>query len=243
MVRLIPILAAAVLLSGCGGVWLPETVERRAGDLLEPKVLEELPLAAGNRWAPFLDDAGRKLAAVSERPDYGYRFRIVRSKQVNALALPNGDIFVTEELLRVAGRDAEAVAAVLGHEIGHVARRHSAETLQSKIGIDAAGILVFGIDRSLARAVASLGAQLMELGYGRDMELEADLCAIRYLVRLGYPPATGLKFLKVLAAREHEEASAIERYLRSHPPTAERLRYAQAYAERLAAEAGEAKPR
>lgn len=236
MARLTLLMSLAALFSGCGGVWLPETIERRVGEMVSRELARELPAKEDDRWAPFIQDAGRKIAAVSERPAYSYVFKIVRTSEVNALALPNGEILVTEGLLRLAGRDGEVVAAVLGHEIGHVARRHSAEALQSQVGAEVALTLLFGFERSLGRAAAEFGAQLEELGYGREMELEADLCAIRYLTRLGYPAETGLKFLKVLASLEEgEKHSAFERYLRTHPPAAERIRYAQTYADSLSA--------
>ncbi len=233
MARLILLLCVASAFCGCGRVWLPESLERRAGNLLARGLAEEMPPVEKHPWDPFLQDAGRKLAAVSDRPSYGYRFRIVRSAQINAFALPNGEIFVTEGLLKAVGRDGEALASVLGHEIGHVARRHTAESLQSKIGLRSAGFLLFGVDQSLARVSADLAAQLTELGYGREMELEADLCAIRYLARLGYPPETGLKFLKILAAKEGDRGPDFLRYFMTHPPTRERVEYAEKYAKSL----------
>lgn len=233
MARLIFLLALAVPLSGCGRIWLPEYIERRAGDLLARELARDMPPVEGHPWDAFLQDAGKKLAAVCERPSYGYRFRIVHSPQINAFAFPNGEIFVTDGLLKAVGRDAEALASVLGHEIGHVARRHTAEALQSKVGLRSVGFLLFGVDQSVARVSADLAAQLTELGYGREMELEADLCSIRYLAALGYPPETGLKFLKILAEKDRERGPDFLRYFQTHPPTQERVNYAEKYAKAL----------
>lgn len=235
MARLIFLALAASALAGCGRVWLPEAVERRAGEMVSREMLRSYPAVEGHPWAPFIEDAGRKLAAASERPGYAFSFRIVSSAEINAFASPDGQIIITTGLLKAAGRDHEAVAAVLSHEIGHVARRHGAEAIQSSVGLGTGVIVLFGMDGSLASAAAGLAAQLAVLGYGRDMELEADLCAVRYLARLGYPPETGMKFLRIIKEKEKErEEPAFVGYLRSHPPTEERLRYSEAYASGLA---------
>ena len=242
MARLILLLTTTLALSSCGQIWLPESAERRIGELASGHMFERTPPVENSPWEAFVQDAGKKLAAASERPDYDYRFHIVASPEINAFALPDGQIFVTDSLLKAAGQDRDAVAAVLGHEIGHVARRHGAEALQSSIGLTAGGAAIFGFEGSLGRAAAGLASQLLELGYGRDMELEADLCSIRYLTRLGHPPEDGLRFLRLLAVREHEQAGSLDYYLRSHPPTDERIRYAESYAASVTA-TRELKPR
>ncbi len=234
MVRLTLLLTAALGVSGCGRVWLPESAERLIGEAGSKRILERYKLVTNSPWEPFIQDAGRKLVAASERPDYDYRFHIIEDEEINAVSLPDGQIFVNTGLLKAANGDRIAVAALLGHEIGHVARRHGAESFQSGIGITAAGAAVFGFDGTLGNAAAELAGALLELGYGRDMELEADLCAVRYLIRLGYPPEAGLKFLRMMAAKEHENVGSLAYYLRSHPPTEERLRYSEAYAASIA---------
>jgi len=228
------IILASTLLAGCGRVWLPDVLEEEAGRATASHVLSQMPPADDSPWAPFVKDAGKKLAAVSERPDVDFRFYIVNSPEINAFAAPDGEIFVTTGLLRFAGRDSEAVAAVLAHEIGHVARRHGGEEIQAEMGWTTAAVAIFGLDHSLTKLLAGLAGQLVDLGYGRDRELEADLCSIRYLTRLGYPPSTGLKFLQLFQAHEHERLPGIAKYLASHPPTADRLAYAKAYAENVA---------
>jgi predicted Zn-dependent protease len=233
MARLALLAAAAAALAGCGRVWLPESVERRVGEMTSEEMRRAMPAVMNNPWNAFVQDAGRKLAAVSERPGVDYRFIIVSSPDINAFSSPDGEIFITDSLLKAAGRDELAVAAVLGHEIGHIARRHSAEVLQEELGLGSVGVLLFGFDHSLARMAGSLASRLVELGYGRDRELEADLCAVRYLTRLGYPPRTGVRFLKLLAAHENDRLPMFVRYFLTHPPVEERIRYAERYEDSL----------
>ena len=224
MARLTPLLALA-LLCACARVWLPETVENRIGERVTKSLLQDTPLHKDERWQKYLESVGAKIAAVSERPDYHYRYFIVESEEVNAFAVPDGSIFVTTGLLKLIGQDETALAGVLAHETGHIARRHGAETLQTQLGFAGLSILVFGFESSAARAAGDLAGQIAGLGYGREMELEADLCSVRYLHRLGYAPDASIKFLKSLLPLEKAAPGDVIKYFRSHPPTEERIRY------------------
>lgn len=225
--------ALAFLLAGCSGVWVPEKIENRVGERVTRSVLAQMTVRNDQAWQNYLENMGRKITAVSERPSYHYKYYIVESSTVNAFAVPDGSIFVTTGLLKYAGRDQLALAGVLAHEIGHIARRHSAETLQTKLGYGLLTFMIFGFEDSVAKQAGSMTSQIMELGYGREMELEADVCAARYLLRLGYPPDASLKFLRILLPLEKgRQDSALEKYLRSHPGTEERIRYVEDYLRR-----------
>jgi predicted Zn-dependent protease len=220
----------ALLLAGCSGVWVPEKIENRVGEQVTQAILTKMTVRSDPAWQKYVEDMGRKIAAVSERPSYHYRYYIVESSTVNAFAVPDGSVFVTTELLKYAGRDQLALAGVLAHEIGHIARRHSAETLQTKLGYGLISVIIFGFGDSVAKQAGSMTSQIMELGFGREMELEADLCAARYLLRLGYPPDASLRFLKILLPLEKgRQDFALEKYLRSHPQTKERIQYVEDY--------------
>jgi len=219
----------ALLVSGCSGVWLPEFLENRVGAQVTRAVLLEMPHEGHEAWRGRIETIGRRIAAVSERPHYHYQYYVVESSTANAFAIPDGSIFVTTGLLKLIGPDELALAGVLAHETGHIARRHGAETLQSQLGWGAIGILFFGFGDSVGKQAGQIGAQIVGLGYGREMELEADVCAVRYLVRLGYKPDVTLKFLKALLPLETGRDGSLERYLRSHPPTRERIRYVEDY--------------
>lgn len=226
MARLTPLLIAA-LLCGCSRVWLPESVENRVGVLTTASLLQTMKVRKDDRWQTYVEAAGAKLAAVSERPNYHYRYYIVEDDDVNAFAVPDGSIFVTTGLLKLVGQDEAALIGVLAHEIGHVARRHGAETLQTKLGFAAVSVALFGFESSMGRAAGEFAGTLASLGYGREMELEADLCSVRYLHRLGYPPDVSLKFLRSLLPLEKQAGDGVVKYMRSHPPTAERIKYVE----------------
>ena len=222
--------ALALLLSGCSQIWIPEKVENRVGELVTKSVLAQMPLHTDPAWQKYIEDIGRKIAAVSERPAYHYRYYMVESSTVNAFAVPDGSIFITTGLLKLIGQDQLALAGVLAHETGHIARRHGAETLQSRLGYGMLSFIIFGMENSAAKQAGSMTSQLMDLGYGRDMELEADVCAVRYLARLGYSPDSSLEFLRsILPLEKDQHDVSIAKYLRSHPPTTERIEYVESY--------------
>jgi predicted Zn-dependent protease len=226
MARLTLLLAAA-LLCGCSRVWLPESIENRVGEQTTSSILQGMKVRKDERWQKYVEAAGARITAVSERPKYHYRYFIIEDDEVNAFAVPDGSIFLTTGLLKLIGNDELALAGVLAHEVGHVARRHGAETLQTSLGFAGLSVALFGFENSMAKAGGDLAGRLAGLGYGREMELEADLCSVRYLHRLGYGPDASLKFLRSLLPLEKGPSDGTGKYLRSHPATAERIKYVE----------------
>jgi predicted Zn-dependent protease len=137
----------------------------------------------------YVDGIGKKLAAVSERPNLEWHFRVVDSPVVNAFALPGGYIYVTRGILAVCNSEAQ-IAGVLGHEIGHVTARHSARQITrsqlAQVGLGLGSIFVEGF--SPYGQAASVGLQLLFLKYSRGDETQADELGVRYASRAGYDP-------------------------------------------------------
>ncbi len=232
MVRVAAILLCGCLASGCARAWLPERFEIAEGRAASRSLLKRCALASDPASRARIAAIGGRLASVCERPAFDYHFEIIVSTMVNAFAFPDGSVFVTTGMLKLIGQDEAALAGVLSHEIGHIARRHGAEHLQSALGFSAISFMLFGLENSLARQAARAGNDLLELGYGREMEVEADLCAIRYIAALGQPPEAGLRFLELLHPMEKRDPGLFKAYLRSHPPTEDRLNRAKDYIRR-----------
>ncbi|SEO80563.1 M48 family metalloprotease [Nitrosovibrio sp. Nv6] len=160
----------------------------------------------------YVNEVGQKLAKESHRPELNYHFTVVDSPQVNAFALPGGYIYVTRGILAYLNSEAE-LAAVLGHEIGHVTARHSvqqysaatAANVAATIGGLVAGIFMPQMGGQVAQGVQSLlgitGSALLS-GYGRSHELEADRLGAEYLARSGYDPQAMIKVIGVLKNQE-----------------------------------------
>jgi predicted Zn-dependent protease len=142
---------------------------------------------------------GRRLAAVSERPDLPWSFHIADDEIVNAFALPGGRIYVTRGLLAHLESEAE-LAGVLGHEIGHVTARHSVHGLSRDLAITlgvAAGLALFDVGDA-GEFATSLGLGLVFLKFSRNQERQADQLGVRYTERAGLDPHGVVEALRVL---------------------------------------------
>ena len=172
---------------------------------------------------------GERLAArsVAAKAPYQYSFHVLAdSRTVNAFALPGGPIFITEGLLRLLRTEAE-VAAVLGHEIGHVIARHSAERLakqQLTQGLISA-VLVGSGDYTTAQLAQMVGS-MINMKYGREDELESDALGVRIMAEAGYDPRAMLRVMEVL-----DKASSGSRqpeFLSTHPNPGNRQEHIKA---------------
>jgi predicted Zn-dependent protease len=140
----------------------------------------------------YVQEVGKKLAQVSDRPDLPYEFVVLNSSVPNAWALPGGKIAINRGLLTEFEDEAQ-LASVLGHEIVHAAARHSVQRMQQStlISLGVAG-LGFAISdnewASLIMGGAAMGAQLALAQYSQSSELESDHYGIRYMKTAGYDP-------------------------------------------------------
>jgi|CXWL01.1.fsa_nt_gi predicted Zn-dependent protease len=156
--------------------------------------------------AAYVSRIGQALAAKTEGdfPSLPWEFTFVDSDQINAFALPGGKIFMTRGLASKMTNEAQ-LAAVLGHEVGHVTARHINDSMfrQSLAGLAAAAIGAAAEstgDEEVAGAgnLVQIGGGLVLLKFGRDQESQADALGIRYMTRLGYDPRGSLQVMQIL---------------------------------------------
>lgn len=180
----------------------------------------------------YVEQIGQNLVRGTERQDVSYRFTVLDSPVVNAFAIPGGYVYVTRGLLALANSEAE-VAGVIGHEIGHVTGRHSAERYSQSVVV---GLLGAVVTQSLASDiprigdVTSLGSDLFLKSYSRGQELEADTLGIRYIARQGYDPFAVPHFLESLDMDDQLQAKLGNGngggqmdFFATHPRTADRV--------------------
>lgn len=169
---------------------------------------------------------------------HGYYQLVVRRSQkigANAFALPSGLIIITDELI-VLAQDEREILAVLAHEVGHVELRHSLRNIYQSAGIFLLLAVLAGDVTSINSAAASVPTLLIEMGYSRKFEYEADARAATYTLEQGW----GTKPLRMLLHRlANAGASVVPTFLSTHPGTAERLKYL----ERLERSWSQAQPR
>ena len=155
-----------------------------------------------------------------------YEFRLVASDVPNAFALPGGKVFLTAGLMSRMSNERQ-LAAVLGHEVGHVAALHNVKGMQRQMGAQTlvmiAGHLAGEDKETIAKDVASVVANMATLNYSRDDEYQADQLGIRYMTKAGYNPHGMVELLTVLKGLSESEGSWLEEMFQTHPLTPKRI--------------------
>jgi len=176
----------------------------------------------------YVQEVGKKLAQVSDRPDLPYEFVVLNSSVPNAWALPGGKIAINRGLLTEFEDEAQ-LASVLGHEIVHAAARHSVQRMQQStlISLGVAG-LGFAISdnewASLIMGGAAMGAQLALAQYSQSNELESDHYGIRYMKTAGYDPQAAVKLQELFVRlSEGNNPGFIQGMFATHPPSQKRV--------------------
>jgi len=171
-------------------------------------------------------------SAASQTP-YEYEFHLLEDEQtINAFALPGGQIFITRALFDRLQTEGE-LAGVLGHEVGHVVARHSAEHIakaQLTEGLTGAAVIATYDPDNPASAnsaqVAALIGQLINLKFGRDDELEADFLGVCFINDSGYNPEELVSVMQILA--EASQGNAPPEFFSTHPNPESRIERIQA---------------
>ncbi len=210
--------------------------EMEVGEREHPKILKEYGgRYDGQRIDAYVRDIGLGLARVSEVAGLPYTFTVLNDGKVNAFALPGGYVYITRGLLALADNEAE-MAGVLAHEIGHITARHTAQrysqAMATNLGLQLLSAIGAGAGMPAGLgSLVSFGAQAILQGYSREQELEADMLAVRYMVRAGYDANAMITFFgkmeahKRLVAVVSGDPKAAERFhiMASHPRTSERV--------------------
>jgi predicted Zn-dependent protease len=166
---------------------------------------------------------GNRIAAASDRQDLEYRFSIVIDKELNAFATPGGFVYINSGLMAAATDD--ELAGVVAHEVGHIAARHSVKQMQGLLGMQ----MLLGIAGGLSgkesvNQTLTIVFDLVNLGYSRKDEFQADKLAVRYSRRAGFNPWGIIAFFRKLEENSLQKGrSAPPVFLSSHPPIEQRI--------------------
>lgn len=232
---LIIISLLAFLVSGCATVYNPATQRKEIrfidtknevaiGNKMDSQVYKKLAILQDPQKQERLNNIAHKVAAVSDRQDLTYHFRIVKDKEFNAFAIPGGFIYVNSGLMESATDD--ELACVLGHEIGHVAARHSIKKLEANLGYQVVMNIALGISGQPAMAQAmDIAFDLTSLGYSRKDELLADKLSVKYAGKSGYNPYGMVTFFRKLEQEAKKKGGTLRiEIFSSHPNIQERIK-------------------
>jgi predicted Zn-dependent protease len=176
----------------------------------------------------YVSQVGNKMAAASHRPHMPYSFRVVNATYVNAYAFPGGSIAATRGIMLSLENEAE-LASLLGHELGHVNARHSAEQMskgqltQALVG----GISVLAGTQSaalgdLAGQLGQISAGALLASYSRDNEREADALGMSYMVGAGYGSEGFVGLMEMLNSLSKHKSTTVDLLFATHPMSQER---------------------
>ncbi len=221
-------------------VLMSESQELQLGRKMAEKFGKELQLLpASDPLVRYVDRVVQKLAAHSDRPELIYRFHVIDEDTLNAFALPGGYIYIYRGLLNHLNDESE-LAAVLGHEIGHVTARHAVQRY-TKVQSYQLGKMIASVLLPIPQGVGNLTDMLalaVVQGFGREDELQSDELSIRYLQASGYDPRATVRLLETLKRVERlqqdekkDAGEKVEVYhgaFASHPETEKRIRDAVA---------------
>jgi predicted Zn-dependent protease len=204
----------ALTLTGCAQnpvsgkqdfVMMSESQEISIGRNADVDVRKQYKVYDNPALQSYVNRVGQAVAQNSHRPNLNYHFTVLDSPEINAFALPGGYIYITRGIMAYLNSEAE-LAAVLGHEVGHVTARHGVRQQSASqaagIGISLASIFVPGLSTQAGSDIANLLSGALLSGYGRDHELEADRLGAQYLARTSYDPQAMIRVVSVLKNQE-----------------------------------------
>lgn len=196
----------------------------------EQLVNEEFQLYNNREVREYVDEVGQRLVPDSTRPDIPYVFQVVRDDSVNAFATMGGYVYVTTGLLKAADNEAE-LAGVIGHEIGHIAARHSVKQMR-ELAIAQGIATAAGLDTNTAVAI---GVELaLRRPHSREAEFEADQLGLENMRQSGYAPIAMVTFMEKLLG-----GGSMPAFLSTHPATSDRIEALNAMIDVDTASAGE----
>lgn len=200
-----------------------ESEEIAIGRQIAGNLLGAAPLVKDAKLQKYVNQVGEWVASQSDRPDLPWHFGVIESDDVNAFAAPGGYIFVTKGLYRLLQNEAD-LAGVLGHEIGHVIRKHHLKLLQQSKLVDLGGKAlskeIGGNDK--AQQLIGSGAEIVARGLDKDAEFEADRIGVVLATRAGYD-AYGLPDVLQQIGHISKDEGSVALLFKTHPLPDDRL--------------------
>src|SRR5271169_3868561 len=195
---------------------LAKQVEQSSRLVTDPEVTE------------YVNRIGQNLVRNSDSR-VPFTIKVIDSGEINAFALPGGFFYVDSGLILAADSEAE-LAAIMAHEIAHVAARHATKNMTKQQIWNMASIPLMFIGGPAGYAIAEIASIAVPLGFlkfSRDAEREADMLGLQYDYAAGYDPQAFVQFFEKLKVEEKKKHSNLAKMFSSHPMNSERITAAQ----------------
>ncbi len=190
------------------------------------QINEQLPIVEDAAIHQYINRLGNRIQRQPGNRDIPYTFYVVNIDQVNAFAVPGGHVYVNRGLIERTANLSE-LAGVVGHEIGHVEARHSAEMLErmqaAQVGLAIGSVLLGRQPEGVAGAAVQVGASAYFSHHSRQDELEADAIGVRLLPGAGIDPRGVVTFFQKLLDDQERDPSLLEQWFSTHPLTQDRI--------------------
>ncbi len=219
----IVILMAALVLGGCA---VSQQQEVQMGQQYAAQISQQLPLINDPEIVRYINVLGDSVANVTSRRDLDWHFYVVNSSDVNAFAVPGGYVYVNRGLIERA-TSMDELAGVLGHEIGHVVRRHSVHQMQQQqganVGITLACVLTSICNNQAAGTLVNVGTSAIFAKFSRADEAEADEEGFKNVVRAGISPEGLVTMFQKLINERKSSPGAVDSWFATHPLEEDRI--------------------
>ena len=205
---------------------MSEQQEVSIGRDITASTLGAYPLVRDEALQRKLNSIGLWIALQSSRPTLPWRFAAVESSGINAFAAPGGTVMITRGMLNAVGNEAE-LACVIGHEIGHITRKHHLTVLQNTLRTHGVANLAVAATSSssqnaeLKKMLLNEGKEVFSKGLDRSAESEADADGVLLAAKAGYDPGACLTFMQRLASMKGD-SNALAGLYKTHPSAADR---------------------
>jgi len=203
---------------------IPVSAESALGDMLAEGTAEDSIVCDDPALVGAVEGILLRLVDAMDDPEYTFRVRVARSPEVNAFALPGGEIFFNSALLEKA-ESVDEVAAVMGHEVQHVVHQHGLRGMVRSAGLALGLAVVFGDASETAATLAGYASSLTDLKFGRDAERESDRDGVALMIEAGFDPQGAVSFFGMLAEESGDTGSAADQLMAiasTHPASSER---------------------
>lgn len=203
---------------------LSESDEIKLGQETDKEIIQKYGIYDDEKLNSYLNEICQRLRVISHRPNLPFNVKIVDTPVLNAFAVPGGFVYFSRGILAAINNEAE-LATVMGHEIGHITARHSAQQYSkaqlAQIGL---GIGSIFIDSPILTSITQLGVGMLFLKFSRDNEREADDLGVEYASKAGYDAIHMANFFEILEKMNPgSDRSGLPGWFSTHPSPEDRI--------------------